>query len=92
MHLKADGSSTYEGIAKFSWDFDYNCMRTEYTDYNTFQWYEEIYCKDLYLKYDSVAGCSNSTIENLSIKNDILGFFEGFNVSQMNYQRDPIWA
>ena len=87
-----NGTYAYEGSSSFSWDFDYNCARTYYYSYSTYEWAESSYCNNYLTEYHSTNGCSKQYVGYQSIEQQTNAFVNEFTISWGNGYGDPVWG
>lgn len=87
-----NGTYSYEGETRFSWDFDYNCARSYFQDYNTYQWSEGTYCNNVVTEYDSRYGCSTYNAGYYSLEREMNKTISEFTLSWGSGFKDPVWG
>ena len=82
----------YEGSTSFSWDFDYNCIRSYWYSYSDYSWGESSYCNG-YLKEDtSYSTCQQSYYGYYDLEAQYESWLADFTISWGAGYKDPVWG
>lgn len=87
-----NGTYNYEGSTSFSWDFDYNCVRSYAYSYSDYQWAESSYCNNVVTEYHSLYGCSQQNVGYISLEKEMNDWVDDFTISWGTGFTDPVWG
>lgn len=86
------GGASYQGYIELSYDMDYDCMRTAFSNYTDMSFQESTYCKGVLTEYTSFAKeCRTDRSVTKKVSDLISGWVGTFVRNLGTDFADPIW-